>query len=68
MKGILEIRVEKCKGCGLCIVNCPKHLLEMSEKTNQNSYHYPQLTDPEKCVSCRNCYTVCPDVCFKLNQ
>jgi 2-oxoglutarate ferredoxin oxidoreductase subunit delta len=67
MKRILEIDVERCKGCGLCVEYCPKHILKMSEETNQNSYPYPQITDQEKCIGCGNCYTVCPDNCFKLS-
>ncbi|MFA5060765.1 MAG: 4Fe-4S dicluster domain-containing protein [Candidatus Pacearchaeota archaeon] len=62
----LEINVERCKGCGLCVSHCLNNILEMGNDTNQNSYNYPQLIEPEQCVGCRNCYTICPDVCFKI--
>ncbi len=57
------IKVEKdcCKGCGICIVNCPKKCLTLSEDFNAFGNSYCVQTEPEKCVGCRICGIMCPD-------
>ncbi len=66
MGGSLEIDVEKCKGCGLCVDACPIDYLKMSFKTNQKGYYYPVAG--EGCTGCGICYTMCPDVCITVNK
>ena len=37
---------EKCKGCGLCVTFCPKHILQMAPvRINAKGYH------PAECLS-----------------
>jgi len=54
------IRVELCKACGLCIVNCPKQVLRAGEYINELGYVATQYTG-EGCIGCGTCYYTCPE-------
>ena len=61
--------VDRCKGCGLCVGACPKHILAMS-KTNLNAKgHYPaEIVDQEACIGCAFCATMCPDCVITVEK
>ncbi|MCP4150825.1 MAG: 4Fe-4S dicluster domain-containing protein [bacterium] len=66
-KGYVEISVEGCKGCGLCVVYCPKKCLEMNETdTNSFGLHYAFQAREEDCVACKNCAVICPDAAITV--
>jgi 2-oxoglutarate ferredoxin oxidoreductase subunit delta len=63
----LEIAIERCKGCGLCIAICPKHVLLLEPTSvNEHGYHPVQLTDAGACTSCALCARICPDTVFTV--
>jgi 2-oxoglutarate ferredoxin oxidoreductase subunit delta len=62
----INIAVQKCKGCTLCITVCPKKCLEMSKDFNKKGYHTATFKDEGTCTSCGFCYQVCPDVCIEV--
>lgn len=66
-KGYVDISVEGCKGCGLCVVHCPTKCLAM-ELSDTNSYglHYAYLVDEDKCIACANCGFICPDAAITV--
>lgn len=57
------IKVENnfCKGCGICIVNCAKKCLDLSEDFNLFGNRYCIQTQPDKCTGCKICGIMCPD-------
>jgi 2-oxoglutarate ferredoxin oxidoreductase subunit delta len=66
-KGYVEISVEGCKGCALCIASCPTDCLEMNTNdTNNYGLHYAYLAEEEKCIACQNCAVVCPDAAITV--
>ncbi len=60
MIGRVEIRVEECKGCGLCVSACPTHVLNLSERFNGRGYHPAQWTG-SGCTGCGVCFYACPE-------
>jgi len=63
----LDIAVDRCKGCGLCIAVCPKGILELDVSTvNDLGYHPVRLADAAACTSCALCARICPDSVFAV--
>lgn len=62
-KGRIEIEVDRCKGCELCMMVCPKNLIVAAEEFNIRGYHPAKLVDPNgECTGCALCALMCPDV------
>lgn len=57
----IEVTVQKCKGCGLCITACPKECLEVSAGINERGVNYPVMKKDAKCTGCASCAVICPD-------
>ena len=67
VKGAVEINVERCKGCNLCVVACPTDVLSLQPKeVNNRGYHYAYTVNPDNFIGCASCATVCPDGCFTV--
>ena len=63
----LDIAVDRCKGCGLCVDVCPKHVLTLDVAVvNPLGYHPVQLTDAAACTSCALCARICPDAVYTV--
>ncbi|MFQ3675334.1 MAG: ferredoxin family protein [Endomicrobiia bacterium] len=65
-KFIVKIEMQSCKGCSLCIVNCPKKNLKLSEKINRLGYKYCEVIDENNCNGCGVCYLMCPEYCIEI--
>jgi len=50
-----------CKGCGLCVSNCPRDVLKLSSELNNRGYYPAEVKDLEACTGCRLCELYCPD-------
>ena len=56
----VDIKVDQCKGCLLCIDACPKKVLSVSKSFNDLGYQYAELS-AEGCSGCDACYYACPE-------
>jgi 2-oxoglutarate ferredoxin oxidoreductase subunit delta len=67
--GKLTIDYEKCKGCSMCVVACPKKILEINKsRLNLKGYNPVDIIDREKCISCAMCATMCPDCVITIEN
>jgi len=70
--GFIEIDLELCKDCKLCISVCPHRLIETSEGMNQKGYypaHYIERDhkkEARKCTGCGLCAIVCPEIAIEV--
>ncbi len=61
-RGFLKLRIDRCKGCEICISICPKKILALdSVEINNNGYHPVSVINEEECIACANCAIMCPD-------
>ena len=69
-KGKIIIDVERCKGCHVCTVTCPRDLLVIGNDLNRKGYQPPvakELNDDGKgCTACTSCALVCPEVAIEV--
>jgi 2-oxoglutarate ferredoxin oxidoreductase subunit delta len=65
MAGKIIINTERCKGCGLCILVCPKKGIVISEKSNKSGY-FPAVVKNADCTGCAVCAIICPDVAIEV--
>ncbi len=57
----VDFEEERCKGCGLCVNECPQHIIKLSDRINKKGYRPAEVTDQEACTSCAACARICPD-------
>lgn len=61
-----KLRVDSCKGCGLCVRACPKKLLQLGSSVNASGARYVEITDEDACISCACCAINCPDMAISI--
>jgi len=61
MAGKIQIDIERCKGCGLCVAVCPKKAIAISKRSNKKGFFPIEVVNGD-CIGCAACAIVCPDV------
>ena len=56
----VEIKINLCKGCGLCVENCKPGVLLLSNLFNVLGYQYAEYKGAG-CTGCEACYYTCPE-------
>jgi len=62
----ITIDEERCKGCGLCTIACPKKLVSLREQPNSLGFTVAVFSGPEQCTGCALCAEMCPDVAIAV--
>ena len=57
---LLQINREWCKGCGICVHFCPKHVLEL------DATEKAVAARPADCICCQLCELRCPDLAIQV--
>lgn len=65
-QGAVDIDAERCKGCELCVYECPAHTLRLSEEVNMRGFRHSEQAWGERCIGCGSCALICPDGCIKV--
>jgi len=62
-----NLEFDRCKGCALCVSNCPKKIIVMQEeRINKNGYYTSECIDQDACISCALCAVMCPDCAIAI--
>lgn len=63
------IHEKRCKGCSLCIIECPENIIVLNKDTfNPNGYHPAVITDIDSCIACGFCAVACPDTAIEVKE
>jgi 2-oxoglutarate ferredoxin oxidoreductase subunit delta len=64
-RGTVDIHVDLCKGCDLCVEVCPENVLEMTDRINIKGWRTVELVR-DGCTGCSLCAVACPDGVFTV--
>ncbi len=64
--GKIVVNRERCKGCALCTLDCPKKSILLSQETNSQGFYPAELGSDQECTGCTLCAEVCPDVAIEV--
>jgi len=70
--GMIEIDLELCKDCKLCMSVCPHQLIESSDRLNQKGYYPAYFSEKQlkkedrKCTGCALCAISCPEIAIEV--
>ena len=66
VKGRIEVDEIFCKGCELCIYECPQHVMALNmDRLTQKGYH-PVMLIKEGCTGCGICAIECPEAALSV--
>ncbi len=70
LKKASEIIVDQvfCKGCLICIDQCPQKVIDVSVNRNSKGYIVPEIVRIDKCNGCKICELICPDLAITVNK
>ncbi len=64
---MIEVTMDWCKGCELCVKKCPVQALRIGEEMNRKGIYTPELKEENECNYCRLCELICPDFAISVN-
>ncbi|MGI5908283.1 MAG: 4Fe-4S dicluster domain-containing protein [Christensenellales bacterium] len=65
----ITIDGQRCKGCGLCVLFCPKKILKLSDGAlNVKGYRSVIVTQMDACTGCCSCARMCPDCVIEVEK
>lgn len=74
----VRVNPDYCKGCQLCIISCPRKVLEEGSELSERGYVPPVVKRPERCANwrrtdkrkavCEMCILTCPDHALEWDE
>jgi len=66
----IKINSLYCKGCGLCVLYCPKGLIQPGKKINKKGNISVEFKKQKGlvCVGCTFCAIMCPEAAIEVYQ
>lgn len=65
----LTFDTDQCKGCGLCVEACPRHVITIDTTTINHKGHTPATAqDGSLCIGCGFCAVMCPDCVITVER
>ena len=61
----IRINKDRCKGCYLCVVNCPNNLIRVSKELNAKGVKAAVFSGG-KCTGCAMCAIICPECVIEV--
>lgn len=61
----IKIDRTRCKGCYLCVVNCPKGLIKAAKELNAKGIKGVYFSGG-KCTGCSMCALICPECIIEV--
>ena len=58
----------QCKGCQICIDQCPKKVFVISCQRNKKGFLLPEVKYDEECNQCLICEYICPDMAITVTE
>ncbi len=52
---------DECKGCGRCVIACPKGVLGLGSALNAAGLPFVSVENEEACTGCSLCFYTCPE-------
>jgi 2-oxoglutarate ferredoxin oxidoreductase subunit delta len=66
VKGWIEVDPRYCKGCELCVSECPQEVLALDlQRLTPKGYH-PAYLISDGCTGCAICAVVCPEAALTV--
>jgi 2-oxoglutarate ferredoxin oxidoreductase subunit delta len=66
VRGWIEVNQLFCKGCDLCVSECPQHVLALDmDQLTPKGYHPVHLIK-DGCTGCAICGIVCPEAALTV--
>ena len=62
----IVIDSKACKGCHICIDQCPQDVLAVSRIRSSKGYLMPAVIRIEDCIACMICEMICPDMAITV--
>jgi 2-oxoglutarate ferredoxin oxidoreductase subunit delta len=66
IKGWIEVNEIYCKGCELCVSECPQHVLAIDNEALTPKGYHPVALVGEGCTGCGICAIVCPEAALTV--
>jgi 2-oxoglutarate ferredoxin oxidoreductase subunit delta len=66
LKGRIVVSEMYCKGCELCVADCPQHVMALDQEQITPKGYHPARLIAEGCTGCGICAIVCPEAAITV--